>query len=193
MSPQREFSWTSPLVVSFLSFPSGFSPCLLRENFHGFHPQWFPFLFSPEELCRVSLRGNHGLCLQWFYILISPEDFYYVSSRENHRFCLQLLYTLYFLEDLHHLSLERTFTSFTLSGFHFHFTFKSPTILSSQGPLFTLLSWFVSVWTHEHQPTNGFVYWLSIFDAWEQLSRKRGTINTQFVPVDNHGPRSQWW
>ena len=36
----------------------------------------------------------------------------------------------------------------------------------------------VSVWTHEHWPTNGFVYWLSIFDASEQLSQKRGTVDT---------------
>ena len=118
VSPQREHSRILPSVALFLfSSLRGFILCLLRVTDFAlsglsFHPQWIPCL----------LRENfHGFYPQWF--------------------------SLYF---------------------------KSPTVLSSKGP-FTLLLWCVSVWTHEHRPTNGFVYWLSTFNAWGQLSQKRGT------------------
>jgi hypothetical protein len=114
-----------------ISLFRGFLPCLLRENYHGFCPQW---------LYISSLKGV-TLCL----------------LREN--FTIFPLVALYFhpSEDLYPVSSERTITDFSLSGFvfsspsrftpclfreNFHgfypqwffFYFKSSIVLSSKGP-----------------------------------------------------------
>ena len=113
-------------------FPSGFSSCLLRENFHGLCPQWLPFhfpqrifisshprefswispsvvsfLFSPEELYMSLREGTTDFAFNGFTFCISPEDLYCVSSRGNHRFCLQWLYIFISLEDLYCVSSRR--------------------------------------------------------------------------------------
>ena len=162
MSPQRELSWISPSVASFLFspmyffyhvsserifmdftlsgflfiFPRGFIPCLFERE-----PQILPsmalhFHLPRGFLYRVSLKGNHRFCLQQLYTLHFPEDLHRVSSeRTITDFCLQ--WSFIFIISGYCVSPKRTSTGFTLNGFHF--TFKSPIVLSSQGPLFILL------------------------------------------------------
>jgi hypothetical protein len=135
MSPQREFSWVLSSVASFLLFspvdlyrvspkrifmdfalngffsfiiPSGFSPCLLRENFHGSLPSVASFiLFSPVYFYHVSLeRIFMEFCPQW------PFHF--------HPQWIPCLLREYFHE---------VFPQWFL------FYFKSPTVLSSKDSL----------------------------------------------------------
>ena len=110
---------------------------------------------------------------------------------------------LYFIPvDLSLVSSKKTFIDFNLSGsfiflkesvtflvtkfiiylsvdltFHCYDIFNPQQVFPSK-KLSLLFLWCVSVWTHKDWPTNGFLYWLSIFDALEQQSRKRGTIDT---------------
>jgi hypothetical protein len=75
-------------------FPSGFLPCLLRKNYHGFCPQWL-CIFILSGFIPCLLRENyHGCCPQWLFYFHSLMDFYRVSS-------------------------ERTITDFALTGFIF--------------------------------------------------------------------------
>ena len=89
MSPQRELSWILPSVVFFLFFPSGFSPCLLRENFHGFFPKWLLFYFSPVDFYCIFSRGNHGFCLQQLYIFI-PQRIFTMSTQKEQSWTFSL-------------------------------------------------------------------------------------------------------
>ena len=91
MFPQGKLSRILTSVVLYF-IPSGFFLCFLRENFHGFFPQWF--LISSHGFVPCFLREKfHGFFHKWFFI----------SS----------------LVDLFHVSLEKNFTDFTLSGSFF--------------------------------------------------------------------------
>ena len=148
VSSWENFGFCPQWPFSFSSL-NGFTPCLLRGNYQGFFPQWLPLYFYP------------------------PVNLYHVSSE---RISMDFA-----LSGLSFSSLSRFIPCLFRENFHgfypqwFFFYFKSLTVLSFKGPLFTLLLWCMSVWTHEHRPTNGFVYWLSTFNAWGQLSQKRGT------------------
>jgi hypothetical protein len=96
------------LFFSFL-FPSGFSSCLLRENFHGFFPQW-SFIFIPDGIIPCLLKKNfHGPFSLSGHSFLSPVD-----TVSPQRVLSRILPAVVFI---------------------FHFTFKSPIVLSSRGPL----------------------------------------------------------
>ncbi len=131
MSSPRELSWTSPSMASFLFslvdfyhvfskrtfmdfalsgffsiFPSGFLPCLFKRE-----PRILPSMalhFAlPHRIFTMSLQeGTTDFAFNGF--IFSLPSGYRVSS-------------------------ERTFKGFIFSGFSFYF--KSPTVLSSKGPL----------------------------------------------------------
>ncbi len=105
------------------------APCLHRENFHGFCPQWLPLIFIP----------------QWIYTVSHQREISWIFPSVIFHFHLQWIPCL----------LKENFHGFYPQWFSFYF--KSPTVLSSKGP-FILFLRCVSVWTHEHRPTNGFVY-----------------------------------
>jgi hypothetical protein len=101
------------------SFPNGVLPCLLRENHHGFFPQWL-CIFILSGFIPCLLRENyHGCCLQWLYIFIPQLIFTVSPQRELSRILPSLALYFHPSADLHHVSSERTFTDFTLSGFIF--------------------------------------------------------------------------
>jgi hypothetical protein len=107
VSPQREFSWILPsmdflllllllspmdfyhvsserifmgLVLSgFFSFifPSGFIPCLPKENFHGFCPQWLLFFYYPQWIFTMSPQREFSwvFALSGFFYFIFPSVF----------------------------------------------------------------------------------------------------------------------
>jgi hypothetical protein len=119
VSPQRELSRTLPSMALYfhplkdlyrvssertimdfslngLSFPSlrGLIPCLLKENFHGFCPQWL-YTFIPQRIYTMSAQRE--------FLWILPSVSLYFHPFEN----------------LYHVSSERIFMDFTLSGFIF--------------------------------------------------------------------------
>ena len=141
MSPQREFSWIL-LSVVFHFHPSGFIPCLLRESFHGFCPQWF-FIFIPSGFIPCLLRENfHGFCPQWSFNFIPSGFILCLLSKNPHGpFALG---GLLLLSPVDTVSPQRILSwILPVVVFIFYFTFKSPTVLSSRGPL---LLYFCDVW-----------------------------------------------
>jgi hypothetical protein len=93
VSSKRNFTDFSFSGFVFSSL-KGFISCLLRENFHGFRPQWL-CIFIP----------------QWIYA-VSPQ-------RELSRTLPSVALYFHPSEDLYHVSLERIFTDFSLSGLSF--------------------------------------------------------------------------
>ena len=119
LSPQREFSLILPSValhfylskdlhrvssertitdfaLNGFTFSSlrGFTPCLLRENYHGFCPQWL-YIFIPQRIYTVFPQRESS------WILPSVALHFHHSM------------------DFHRVSLEKTITDFALSGFVF--------------------------------------------------------------------------
>ena len=140
--PQRELSRIFPLVAlqfypsmdlyrasserTFLDFAlSGFIflslgrfiSCLLRENIHGFCPQWLCFYFHPlEDLYCVSSESR---------ILPSVALYFYLSV------------------DLYRVSSERMFTDFAFNGFLWIFITHWIYTVSPQRELSRIcLQWF---------------------------------------------------
>ena len=72
----------------------GFIPCLLRENYHGFFPQW-PFISIPQRIDTMSSQREFS------WILPSVTLYFHPS------------------EDLYHVCSERIFMDFALSDFIF--------------------------------------------------------------------------
>ena len=72
----------------------GFTPCLLRENYHGFCPQWL-CIFIPLRIYTVSTQRKFS------WILPSVALYFHPSK------------------DLHSVFSERIITDFALSGFSF--------------------------------------------------------------------------
>ncbi len=128
-------------------FNSMHTPCLLRESFHGFCPQWFLFYFSPVDFHHVSrkrifmdlpsvvsflflpsgfspclLRENfHGFCPQWFLFYFSPVDFHYVSSERTFMdFALSGFFSI-FPQQIFIVSFQEGTTDFAFSSFIFSF------------------------------------------------------------------------
>ncbi len=91
-----------------------------ERTFMDFCPQWFLFFYCPQWIFTMSPRSEFFMdfCPQWSFIFIPSE---------------------------YRVSLKSTFTDFTFNSFHFHFTFKSPTVLSSRG---TLLRYCCDAWVY---------------------------------------------
>ena len=171
VSLQREFSWVLPLVALYFhpsadlhcvsskriftgfalsgfvfSSLSGFTPCLLRENFHGFILKGL-YIFIPQGICTVSLQRELSRILplvalyfhpsedfyrvslegtitdfspQWLYIFISQRIYIVSSQRELSRvFSSVAFFSFHPSMDLYSISSERTITDFAFSGFVF--------------------------------------------------------------------------
>jgi hypothetical protein len=101
----------------------------LLEGTTDFSFSGFIFL-SPQRIYTVSLReGTTDFAFNGF-IFSSLQTIFTVFLREGTMdFAFNGITLCISPEDLHRLTLERTFTGFTLRGFSF--TFKSPTVLSS--------------------------------------------------------------
>jgi hypothetical protein len=92
-SSKRIFTSFSLNDFVFSSF-SGFTLCLLKENFHGFCPKWL-YIFIPQQICTMSLQRQLSRILPSVALYFHP------------------------LEDFYRISLEGTITDFSLSGFIF--------------------------------------------------------------------------
>ena len=83
------------LFFSFI-FPSGFSPCLLRENFHGFCPQW-SFIFIPSGFIPCLLRESFHRLLPSVVFHFYPQWILCLLREYYHRFYPQrFLFSFYF-------------------------------------------------------------------------------------------------
>ena len=96
------------------------APCLLRENFHRFCPQWLSFYFHPSADLYYVLRENyHEFCPHWLYIFILQQIYTVSPQRELSQILPSMALHFHPSEDLYHISSERTITDISLSGFTF--------------------------------------------------------------------------
>ena len=92
------------------SSPCGFIPCLLRENYHEFFPQW-PYIFTPQWILSVSPQREFSRILPSVVFHFHPQWIPFLLRKKFHGFYPQW----------------------------FSFYFKSPTVLSSKRPFILFL------------------------------------------------------
>ena len=100
------------------------APCLLRENFHGFCPQWLfiiiIIIIIPSGFLLCLLRENfHGSCPQWLLFFYFPQWIFTMSPQKEFSWTLALSGPFIFIPKGYRVSLESTFTKFSSSGFYF--------------------------------------------------------------------------
>jgi hypothetical protein len=95
-----------------------FTPCLLRENYHEFFPQW-PFIFIPQWIPCLLKENYHEFCPQWIYIFIPRRTYTMSPSRGLSRILHSVALHFHPSEDLHRVSSKRNITDFALSGLSF--------------------------------------------------------------------------
>jgi hypothetical protein len=87
VSSERTITNFALIGFTFSSF-SRFIPCLLRENYHGFCPQWL-YIFIPQRIYTMSPQRELSQIFPSVALHFHPSaNLYRFSSERNyHRFC----------------------------------------------------------------------------------------------------------